>query len=348
MQILIISPAWIGDMVMSHSLYQTLANQYPNCQIDILAPQWSKPIVARMPEINQAFTMPLGHGEFNLTKRYQLGKSFRYQYDLAIVLPNSFKSALIPLFAKIPTRRGWKGESRYGLLNDLRTHKERYPMVVQRYVALGFDHNMVPEAENMEIPFPQLKVNPLEVAQTKKHFENLLSEESGRKAIAFSAGAEYGPAKRWPHYHFASLAQSLIKQNYAIRLFGSENDREASELIRQALPAEMQCYCLNLAGKTMLNQAVDLIADCEAMVTNDSGLMHIACAVGLKVLALYGPTDPKYTPPLSDKAKIMRLIEGKLIKVRKTANQDGYHQSLIDLQPNMVLEELSKLLAKTN
>ncbi|TYG34552.1 lipopolysaccharide heptosyltransferase II [Lonepinella koalarum] len=371
MNILIIAPSWVGDMMMSHSLYQTLKQQYPDCQIDVLAPNWCKPLLARMPEVRNALTMPIGHGAFSLGERYKIGKALRNQYNMAIVLPNSLKSAFIPLFAKIPVRRGWKGESRYCLLNDLRSNKHDYPMMVQRYVALGYEKGKIPTAQNLNIPTPYLTVDESAVQKTK---EILLTIPNGivrgfapvasnveiptefstaqfalaenRPAIGFCPGAEFGPAKRWPHYHYAKLAERLIEQGYSIRLFGSNKDVEVGEQIRLSLPESLQHYCVNLAGQTELNQAVDLIADCTAMVTNDSGLMHIAAAVGRPLVAVYGPTSPEYTPPLSDKAVIIRLIKGGLIKIRKGADSaEGYHQSLIDITPEMVLEKLMPLLA---
>ncbi len=346
MNILIIAPSWVGDMMMSHSLYQTLKQQYPDCQIDVLAPNWCKPLLVRMPEVRKALTMPIGHGAFSLGERYKIGKSLRNQYDLAIVLPNSLKSAFIPLFAKIPVRRGWKGESRYFFLNDLRSNKNDYPMMVQRYVALGYEKGNIPTAQDLPIPTPYLTVDESAVQKTKEIFTAQFALAENRPAIGFCPGAEFGPAKRWPHYHYAKLAERLIEQGYSIRLFGSNKDVEVGEQIRLSLPESLQRYCANLAGQTALNQAVDLIADCTAMVTNDSGLMHIAAAVGRPLVAVYGPTSPQYTPPLSDKAVIIRLIKGGLIKIRKGADSaEGYHQSLIDITPEMVMEKLTQLLA---
>ena len=347
MKILIIGPSWVGDMMMSHSLYQVLKQQYPACEIDVMAPNWCKPLLARMPEVRNAITMPIGHGAFALGERYRLGKALRNQYDMAIVLPNSLKSAFIPFFAKIPLRRGWKGESRYIFLNDIRNNKKDYPMMVQRYIALGFEKGAVPKAADLPSPVPYLTINPEEQAETLKKFEKQTALTEHRPSIGFCPGAEFGPAKRWPHYHYAKLAEMLIQQGYAIRLFGSAKDNEVGEDIRQALPQNLRHYCINLAGQTSLNEAVDLIADCVAVVSNDSGLMHIAAAVKRPLVALYGPTSPTYTPPLSDKAIIIRLIEGGLIKVRKGKDSaEGYHQSLIDIQPERVLEKLTGLLAR--
>ncbi|WP_373820217.1 lipopolysaccharide heptosyltransferase II [Glaesserella sp.] len=345
MNILVISPSWVGDMMMSHSLYQQLKQNYPNCEIDVMAPDWCRPLLSRMPEVRKAISMPIGHGSFALCKRYDLGKNLQNQYQMAIVLPNSLKSAFIPFFARIPKRRGWKGEMRYGLLNDLRSNKNDYPMMVQRYVALAFDKAVIPTADQLPIAYPYLQVDPVTVTQSKAHFAKQFDYAENREAIGFCPGAEFGPAKRYPHYHYATLAQKLIEQGYAIRLFGSQKDVEAGEKIRAALPETLQRYCINLAGQTNLNQAVDLISDCKAIVSNDSGLMHIAAALNRPLVALYGPTSPQYTPPLSKNAVIIRLIEGGLIKIRKGEGIDGYHQSLIDIQPEMVLEKLSALLA---
>lgn len=344
MNILIIAPSWVGDMMMSHSLYQQLKIQYPDCQIDVMAPNWCKPLLARMPEVRRAIEMPLGHGALEIGTRFKLGKTLRNQYDLAIVLPNSLKSAFVPFFAKIAQRRGWKGESRYILLNDLRANKKDYPMMVQRYVALAFDKNAVPQAEQLPILKPYLTVDFAEQQATLKKFEKQTALLGSRPMIGFCPGAEFGPAKRWPHYHYAKLAEMLIEKGYAVALFGSAKDEAVGEEIRQTLSENAQSYCLNLAGQTNLNEAVDLIAHCAAIVTNDSGLMHIAAAVNRPLVALYGPTSPQYTPPLSDKAVIIRLIEGGLIKVRKGDKDGGYHQSLIDISPEMAMEKLTELL----
>lgn len=346
MNILVIGPSWVGDMMMSHALYQQLKVQYPDCQIDVMAPDWCRPLLTRMPEVHKAISMPIGHGAFRLRERFQLGKSLRNQYDMAIVLPNSLKSAFIPLFAKIPVRRGWKGESRYFLLNDLRANKNDYPMMVQRYVALAFEKGQVPTVQNLPLIYPYLQTQAVEIEQTKAKFADMLAVSENCSVIGFCPGAEFGPAKRWPHYHYAKLAEMLIEKGYAIRLFGSKKDQEVGEQICESLPENLRSYCVNLAGLTDLNQAVDLIADCVAVVSNDSGLMHIAAALNKPLVALYGPTSPQYTPPLSPNAEVIRLIEGGLIKIRKGEGQGGYHQSLIDITPEKVMDTLLSKLNK--
>ncbi|EPZ7027593.1 ADP-heptose--LPS heptosyltransferase RfaF [Serratia marcescens] len=343
MKILVIGPSWVGDMMMSQSLYRTLKAEYPSAEIDVMAPAWCRPLLARMPEVNQALAMPLGHGALGLGERRRLGCALRAnRYDRAYVLPNSFKSALVPFFADIPQRTGWRGEMRYGLLNDVRVlDKAAFPLMVQRYVALAYDKGRIQRADDLPQPllWPQLQVSDEEIADTTAAF-NLTDS---RPIVGFCPGAEFGPAKRWPHYHYATLAQRLIENGYQIALFGSAKDHEAGEQIRAALQEDARDFCLNLAGKTQLEQAVILIAACRAVVSNDSGLMHVAAALNKPLIALYGPSSPDFTPPLSDKARVIRLISG-YHKVRKGDAEQGYHQSLIDIQPQQVLDALTPLL----
>ncbi|VEA69289.1 ADP-heptose--LPS heptosyltransferase 2 [Serratia plymuthica] len=344
MKILVIGPSWVGDMMMSQSLYRTLKAEHPTAEIDVMAPAWCRPLLARMPEVNQALSMPLGHGALALGERRRLGRALRANgYDRAYVLPNSFKSALVPFFAQVPQRTGWRGEMRYGLLNDLRVlDKAAFPLMVQRYVALAYDKQRIQRAEDLPQPllWPQLQVSDEEIAETTAAF-NLTDH---RPIIGFCPGAEFGPAKRWPHYHYARLAQMLIDQGYQIALFGSAKDHEAGEQIRAALDDDARGFCMNLAGETQLEQAVILLASCQAVVSNDSGLMHVAAALNKPLIALYGPSSPDFTPPLSDKAKVIRLISG-YHKIRKGDADQGYHQSLIDIQPQQVLDALTPLLA---
>ena len=342
MKILVIGPSWVGDMMMSQSLYRTLKAEHPDAVIDVMAPAWCRPLLSRMPEVNQALAMPLGHGALEIGERRRLGKSLRgSHYDRAYVLPNSFKSALVPFFAGIKRRVGWRGEMRYGLLNDLRKlDKAAFPLMVERYVALGYD-TPVSSAKQLPQPllWPQLQVEDQEKIETAAQFQ--LSAD--RPIVGFCPGAEFGPAKRWPHYHYAALAQQLIAEGYQVVLFGSAKDRPTGEEIIAALPDEAHSHCRNLSGDTSLEQAVILLAHCRAVVSNDSGLMHIAAALNRPLVALYGPSSPDFTPPLARQARVIRLITG-YHKVRKGDAEQGYHQSMIDIQPVRVHQELNELL----
>ena len=345
MKILVIGPSWVGDMMMSQSLYRTLKAEHPDATIDVMAPAWCRPLLSRMPEVNEALAMPLGHGALALGERYRLGKALRDRhYQRAYVLPGSFKSALVPFFAGIPQRTGWRGEMRYGLLNDLRVlDKPAFPLMVERYVALAYDASRINSARDLPQPllWPRLQVEEQEKIETAA----LFALTANRPIIGFCPGAEFGPAKRWPHYHYATLAQQLIAAGYQVVLFGSAKDRETGDQIRQTLDEAGRQYCRNLAGETKLEQAVILLAHCRAVVTNDSGLMHIAAALNRPLVALYGPSSPDFTPPLSQQARVIRLITG-YHKVRKGEAEQGYHQSLIDIQPARVMEELTALLSQ--
>lgn len=343
MKTLIIGPSWVGDMMMSQSLYRTLKQLNPDIEIDVMAPSWCRALLAKMPEVSQAIAMPLGHGEFALSKRYQLGKSLRENhYQQAIVLPNSFKSALIPYFAKIPKRTGWKGEMRYGLLNDIRKlNKQAYPLMVERYVALAYPKQEMHSAKDIPQPilWPKLHVTMPEILETLTTFD--IPQDA--PLIGFCPGAEFGPAKRWPDYHYATLADMIVKQHAKVLIFGSANDRQVGEQIMAKMTHSDQC--INLAGKTQLDQAINLIAACKAVVTNDSGLMHVAAALDRPLVALYGPSSPDFTPPLSNKAEVIRLITG-YHRVRRGDAEQGYHQSLIDIKPDQVFESLMRLIVR--
>ncbi len=302
MKYLIVGPSWVGDMVMAQSLFMLLKQQDPRAEIDVLAPAWSRPIVARMPEVSGMLDMPVGHGKVGLGERYRLGKSLRERgYDQAIVLPNSLKSALIPWWAKVPRRTGWRGEMRYGLLNDLRVlDKAALPLMVQRFDALALPaESQVPQ----KLPNPRLQTDAANQAAALAR----LGLSLDRPALALCPGAEFGEAKRWPEYHYAALARQRIAQGAQVWLFGSAKDHPVGEQIRALLPEDQRDQCFNLAGQTSLADAVDLLALAQAVVSNDSGLMHVAAALARPLVVMYGSTSPGFTPPLAEQVRILRL-----------------------------------------
>lgn len=288
-------------MVMAQSLFRELRKQYPNGEIDVLAPDWSAPLLERMPEVNRVINMPIGHGTLNIGLRYRMGKQLRAtQYDQAIVLPNSFKSALIPFFAKIPKRIGWLGEMRYGLLNDIHyLDKKTYPLMVQRFVALAHD----PDTPIERLLRPKLAVNAAEQQKTLNKFNLNLNTP----ILVLCPGAEFGASKRWPVRYFAQVAAEKIAQGFRVWIMGSHNDTTMAQDIRNLLDHEAQLHCINLAGRTILSEAIDLLDCATAIVTNDSGLMHIGSALNKPMVVVYGSTSPDFTPPLHDKVKIEKL-----------------------------------------
>jgi heptosyltransferase-2 len=284
-------------MVMAQSLFKTLRTQAPERPVDVLAPGWSLPLLARMPEVRQGVEMPLGHGRLGLVQRWRLGRSLKGRYARAILLPNTWKSAIVPFAAGIPRRTGWRGEMRYGLLNDLRVlDKARYPMTVQRFVALAGE----PGEELPQIQPPRLQVEEAEVQAAMQALG--AKKQAGRRVLALCPGAEYGPAKQWPTVHFGELARTFAREGWDIWLFGSSRD--------VAVCAGIATTCkvvTNLAGRTTLEQAVDLMSQADAVVSNDSGLMHVAAALDRPLVALYGSSDPGFTPPLNADHEIVSL-----------------------------------------
>ena len=304
-RILVVGPSWVGDMVMAQSLFMALQKPAP-ALIDVLAPAWSLPILQRMPEVHQGIAMPLGHGQLGLRTRWQLGRQLAQTgFDQAIVLPGSLKSALVPWFAGIPLRTGFTGEQRYGLLNDRRPlDKQALPMTVQRFVALGLPRAAAGSGGAPEFTPPRLVADADNAARLRER----LGLSDPRPAVAFMPGAEYGPAKQWPAAHFAELARSLIARGQQVWVLGSAKDQGIGQAIAGAVsdPA-LRPHLHMLCGQTALGDVVDLLAQCAGAVSNDSGLMHIAAALGIPLVALYGSSDPRHTPPLSAAARPLSL-----------------------------------------
>lgn len=340
--ILVIGPSWVGDMVMAQSLFMALQQRSPDAVIDVLAPAWSLPILERMPEVRQGIAMPVGHGKLELGMRYRLGKHLQAnQYGQAIVLPNSLKSALVPLFAAIPERTGWRGEMRYGLLNDIRLlDKAKYPLMVQRFVALAYEAGApLPTL----LPRPALQINTDNIPSLRDHY----GLNAGQPLLVLCPGAEFGPAKRWPEVHYATLAQHYIDRGWQVVLLGSASDQLVAAAIGTALPEQQRQHCINLAGQTELAEAVDLLSTASAVVSNDSGLMHVAAALARPMVVVYGSTSPQFTPPLSDNVGIEQLeVDCGPCFQRECplAEKQQPMKCLRELHPERVISALGQLL----
>ena len=329
---LVIGPSWIGDMVMAQSLFITLQQRYPGCEIDVVSPEWSLPVLQRMPQVRQGIGLAASHGQFSLATRYRLGRSLRKEgYTHAIVLPRSWKSALVPFFAGVPVRTGYRGEMRYGLLNDIRQlDKGLLTRTVQRYVAHAYPADACSDAAP-DVPYPKLQLD-------KDNADGLI-ERLGLKldkaVIGFMPGAEYGPAKQWPPEYFARLAAMLVGRGYQVWVFGSAKEQQLGEKIVQKLDRDVY----NLCGKTGIIDVVDLIACTEQVVTNDSGLMHVAAAMDVRVNAIYGSSTPAYTPPLTGKATIFyRAVECSPCFERQCRYQ--HYNCLRQIEPEDVNEKI--------
>ncbi|MBX3708691.1 MAG: lipopolysaccharide heptosyltransferase II [Gammaproteobacteria bacterium] len=331
--VLIIGPAWIGDMVMAQSLFKLLKMRNANINIDVFAPAWTFSLLRCMPEVSQAIEMPLTHGEVKLRARYRIARKLRANhYDQAIVLQNSFKSALIPWLANIPLRTGWVGEYRYILLNDVRRlDKNRYPLMIEQYMALGLRPN---EPLPAIYPYPEFKVTEACQAATLEKIQPIWR---GRPILALGAGAAYGPAKRWPEEYFAQIANQKLAEGWDVWLFGSQADRPITDKIMQLTDNR----CENISGRTELFETINLLSLVSGVVTNDSGLMHMAAALKKPLITTYGPTSPAFTPPLSSEAKILKL-ELECQPCFERICPLGHHRCMRDLTPNLVLAEMTE------
>lgn len=336
-RILVVGPSWVGDMVMAQSLFILLKKRNPGCVVDVLAPAWSRPLLERMPQVRNAIDMPVGHGELNLGARWRLGRSLKGQYDQAIVLPNSLKSALIPLFAGIETRTGWRGEIRFGFINDIRLlDVRRYPLMVQRFNALAFPDDF---RKPIPAPFPALRVDREQLPTVLQKF----GLTTASPVLALCPGAEFGEAKRWPSEHYAAVAEARIHMGWQVWLFGSKNDHAVGDEIRAQLAAEEAESVVNLCGETSLAEAVDLMSCAMAVVSNDSGLMHVAAALQRPLVAVYGSTSPEFTPPLAERVEIVRLGLDCSPCFDRTC-RFGHYNCLRELPASRVLQALDDLL----
>jgi heptosyltransferase-2 len=303
-KILVVAPSWIGDTILAQPLLTLLKQRTPAARIEVLAADWSAPLLARMDEVDAVIGNPFRHGEFGFAARRALGRRLRgnaaaavpgvtasHNFSVAYVLPNSWKSALVPFFAGIPRRIGYLGEGRYLLLNERhRLDASRHPQLVQRYAALA---GPLPAA----LPQPRLNSSP----QQQQAARQALGLPLDAAPVVFCPGAEYGPAKRWPARHFAELARLIATPRNPVWLIGSDKDFAVGEEIA----ATANGAALNLCGRSTLEQAIDLIAGACCVVSNDSGLMHVAAALQRPLVALYGSSSPGYTPPLSAQATIV-------------------------------------------
>ena len=318
-RILVVAPNWIGDALMAQPLLARLHEKLPGLEIDVLAPEWVAAVARRMPEVREIIPTPFQHGALHLRSRWQIGRALKSRgYQQAIVLPNTWKSALVPFFADIPLRSGYVGESRYGLLNLL--YKKNNSAMPLHYAKLSEPPGKAPKEP---LPAPRLRVVPHEIAGVHHRFGI-----AGDYAV-LCPGAEYGPAKRWPY--FKELAAQMPLHPV---LLGSPKDRAAAQDISG----------MNLVGETTLDEAIALIGGASLVVSNDSGLMHVAAALGRPQVALFGSSSPRHTPPLSAAARVLWLhIECSPCFQRECPL--GHFRCMREITVAQVLAEIQNLAA---
>jgi heptosyltransferase-2 len=341
---LIISPNWIGDAVMAQPLLQLLRAAHPERPIDVVAPPAVSPVWRQVAEVDEVLETPFRHGALQLKQRWKFARMLRQRgYADAYVLPNTIKYALIPWLAGIRQRVGYKGESRYGMIN-LMHHDELPPRPMVAFYAALAKPPVTVQGPGLRaaLPRPRLVASAAQIAAVLER----CGLDPALPVVAMAPGAEFGGAKRWPARHFAGLAQAVLARESStqIVLLGSPKDKEACEEVAAGLPAEARSQVFNLAGVTSLAEAIALIASAAAVVANDSGLLHIASALNRPVLALYGPTDPDHAPPFSDLAASISLrLDCSPCKQRECPL--GHQDCMVKLTPELAWQQLQPMLA---
>ncbi len=299
-RILIVAPSWVGDAILSEPLVSVLRDPYQDPVVDVLAHSWCAPVYARMRGIRRIIENPIGHGKFDFAGRRALAHSLRGEdYTYAFVLPHSWKSGLVPYLARIPRRIGYRGESRFGLLTDVRPlDKKALPRLVDRFVALATTRGAL-------VPTPPSPVLVPDVANRAAAMR-ALNLKTDRPVVILCPGAEFGAAKRWPPNQFAELAAMFLEDGLQVWIVGSPNDKIAADAVLNSMGGQVH-KVRDLTGRTDLGTAIDVLSSASLVVSNDSGLMHAAAAVGVPVVALFGSSSPLHTPPISPVAHIAKI-----------------------------------------
>ncbi|HEX7329383.1 MAG TPA: lipopolysaccharide heptosyltransferase II [Casimicrobiaceae bacterium] len=355
MRVLVIAPSWVGDAILSEPLVARLSSAGSGTPIDVVAPPWCAPVYARMRGIGRIIEAPAAHGSLALAARRRAGHALRGEhYTHAYVLPNTWKSALLPWFARISHRIGYIGEARHGLLTDARRLDRRaMPRLVTRYAALAAPR----AAPSTASASPTAAASPTDAAAPSDGASPVLVPDRAnldaavdalglsraRRVAILCPGAEFGPAKRWPVEHFAALAALLAHDGYAVWAIGSPNDKPITAALAATREAR-EAGLVDLAGRTDLGTAIDLLSMAALVVSNDSGLMHAAAATGVPLVALFGSSSPVYTPPLSPRARVAK-IEIECSPCFKRECPLGHFRCMRDLSPRIVYNLARELTA---
>ncbi len=331
---LVIAPQWIGDAVMSEPLLARLAARGEH--ITVAALPWVAPVYRAMPQVGDVIELPFSHGRLDWAERRRIAAGLRGRFDTAYVLPNSLKSALIPWLARIPMRIGYAGESRIVLLNRRLPNPAGRPPMVAFYSALAG----LPVSEG-ERPLMKFTTSALASATVGVGVQPAAY-------WVFAPGAEYGPAKCWPAERYAELARGLFAAHcQPVLLLGSGKEAALCETIAAAAPGA----CRVLAGKTSLLDAMALIAAARGVVSNDSGLMHVAAAFGVPQAAVFGSTSPEHTPPLNPRARVVWLKEELQLDCAPCFDRVcrfGHTRCLVEVSAARVDAALSEALYSTS
>jgi len=333
--ILIVPYMWIGDFVRCHTVVKLLKQRFPTSPIDVLTTSMVAPLLDYMPGVRKGVVVDLPRSRLALAQQRALARRLRAEkYGQALIMPRTWKSALAPWLAAIPCRTGFIGEARWGLINDLRFGERRLPRMVDRCASLALPAGRVMPPE---WPLPELKVSGSELADWRRR---LGLAPDGRPVVALAPGA-VGPSKRWPSAYYADLARRLAGEGNRIWVIGGPGEKElAAEIVP---PGRGDIH--DLTGPDLRN-AILALAAADAAVSNDSGLLHVAAALGTPAVGIFGPTSPWHWAPLNPIAAVME-VAGTLPcrPCHKPVCRLGHHLCMRDIPADQVASAIRRTLA---
>jgi heptosyltransferase-2 len=333
--ILIVPYMWIGDFVRCHSVVKVLKARYPSRPIDVLSTALCAPLVDYMPELRQAIVVDLPRKRLAYAQHAALAQRLkRERYGTALVMPRTWKSALAPFLAGIPERVGWFGEWRFGLLNDLRRGERQRQRMIDQCGALALPADT---PQRTDWPLPELRVPPTETAGWRER----LGLTDAVSAVALAPGA-VGPSKRWPVCSYAQVARALTAEGIAVWVLGGPAEKPLAAQIVAAAGS----LAHDLTG-TDLRNAIIALAAANVAISNDSGLLHVAAAIGTPAIGIFGPTSAWHWAPLNPIAAAVQLETPLDCQpCHKPICRKGHHRCMRDIAPARVLEITERALGK--
>ena len=331
--ILIVPYMWIGDFVRCHTVVKLLQARFPDRPVDMLASTLCAPLTDYMPGLRQAIVADLPRNRLALAQQSALAERLKREaYGTALIMPRTWKSALAPYFAGIPERTGFVGEARFFLLNDLRLGEKSLPRMVDRCAALA-----LPRGAKLppEWPLPELKVPPQEIDAWRKK-RGLAADN--RPVVALAPGA-VGPSKRWPSAAYAALARRLLAEGFAVWVLGGPDEKAlATEIVGDTAARDLTGHDLR--------DAILALAAAAAAVSNNSGLLHVAAALGTPSIGIFGPTSPWHWAPLNPLAATIETSSALPCRpCHKPVCRLVHHRCMRDIPPDDVLAATRRALA---
>ena len=334
--ILIVPYVWIGDFVRCHSVVQLLRQRFPNRDIDVLSSTLCAPLVDYMPGVRKGIVCDLPRKQLALRAHRALAARLSAErYGSVLVMPRTWKSALAPFLAGIPERTGFAGEARFGLINDIRFGEQRLPRMVDRCCALA-----LPKAAPLPADWPPPELN-VPVAEATAWRAKRALPDDGRPVVALAPGA-VGPSKRWPIAHYARLAQELTGAGLSVWVLGSPDESPlAAEIVRAA-----GAQARDLTSPDLRN-AILALKLASAAVSNDSGLLHVAAAIGTPTLGIFGPTSPRHWAPLNPLAAVVETrTEVPCRPCHQPTCRLVHHRCMRDIPAEQVLPAVRRALGE--